>query len=672
MFVKVLACFIKNNDRCGVTFCSLMQTRSKTANSKGRLYPAKPVSPKPKAKTKPRVQVKRRYPPKPAGERTKKLKVVEYSTGNKNEFVNNTKRLGKLNRNTEDARLYEAEKVKTPVSMSLAMAMEQQPEDAVGLLGWLRSLWPRAPTRPAPKRPAVVNTSEKSTVESESKNALRQQRRYMKLRGKAAINNRREMEQTKAREEKVGTEENKREGIMLLLPSMFAIPKTSTPTTPSERATEGETGERKAKAKAKGAMGTKKYQGIVGRRNWKRAIGKVQAVVRLDNILATRKKVDEQKREMGRQERSRTMMMMKNGNKQASPSDTGTGVVALRTNKRPECAVYKHWNQIYPSIFKVDFSSKVESLKKPIPGLKDVVTTMEVQFDVLQQGARGCDPVQLDEVSTLVRYTNTLPYRETLVPLEFPDYSENERKIKNKFIEASWVRINKDLNSGETYQIPYIAASSPIQKTLGNWWRMIWNQNIPVVVMLTKEIENGNEKAIRYWPVGGGNRSYEDYGDFRLILLNEELGGSGDWVKRTIRLVSKREKSAKPREVIQFQYLKWPDYGVPTTHNSIHEFMRVCHEDYQFDISLPMLVHCSAGIGRTGVFISIGRLVSMLQHLEDRNHLHDDSEINVFDVVFSTKLERAGAVQTLPQYQYIYDYIDWYMQMQDKNGKIKS
>ncbi|CAI7990937.1 Receptor-type tyrosine-protein phosphatase H [Geodia barretti] len=189
----------------------------------------------------------------------------------------------------------------------------------------------------------------------------------------------------------------------------------------------------------------------------------------------------------------------------------------------------------------------------------------------------------------LNRFRNIYPYDDSRVPLK-----EIPGELGSDYINASFV-------SGYCGN-RYIAAQAPLNETIDHFWRMVWEYEIEAIVMLTKCVEMTREKSAQYWPeslsetITPGDR------------LSVTLSSSTPYAEYHIRklLVKHLTESDKTVTVTQFHYTAWPDHGVPDNVMSVIRFIR--HVRKLFPAASqdqPLLVHCSAGVGRTGTFITL-------------------------------------------------------------------
>ncbi|WAR07933.1 PTP10-like protein [Mya arenaria] len=243
------------------------------------------------------------------------------------------------------------------------------------------------------------------------------------------------------------------------------------------------------------------------------------------------------------------------------------------------------------------------------------------QFEDLKEIGRG-QPVTHAELPCnrgKNRFTNILPYdhsRVKLLPIDDEEGSD--------YINANYI-------PGYRSKREYIVTQGPLPATRDDFWRMLWEQNTRNIVMLTKCIEKGREKCDKYWPTGS---DAVFYGDLQVAVLNETL--FPDWTITEFR-VSLGEQS---RQVRHFHFTSWPDFGVPKKEQVLVRFVRMVREKLIKDAG-PIIVHCSAGVGRSGTFVVLDR---MLQRIKD----HDS--VDIFNAVSELRKQRVWMVQTEQQY----------------------
>lgn len=186
-------------------------------------------------------------------------------------------------------------------------------------------------------------------------------------------------------------------------------------------------------------------------------------------------------------------------------------------------------------------------------------------------------------------------------------------------------------------------SQGPIPTTFVSFWRMVWEQKAGIIVMTTKEIEKGKRKCYRYWPDPSSTPpcSKLRYGDITVIHVSTEP--ADHFIRRSFML--KRNKEV--RTIDQFVYTLWPDHGVPTTTQEVLTFrgaIRTAMEECEQPG--PLVVHCSAGVGRTGTFIAIDRLLEAVDN--------EDCDLDVPSTVSDMRNSRNLMVQSQVQYVFVY------------------
>ncbi|GAU97982.1 hypothetical protein RvY_09192 [Ramazzottius varieornatus] len=222
------------------------------------------------------------------------------------------------------------------------------------------------------------------------------------------------------------------------------------------------------------------------------------------------------------------------------------------------------------------------------------------------------------------RFTNIAPYDHSRVKLSSTDDEEG-----SDYINANYM-------PGQNSPREFIATQGPLPGTRDDFWRMVWEQGSRAIVMLTRCVEKGREKCDHYWPdILYGSTDPVLYGDVSVTVLNESQ--FSDWTTRELRVVKDDEPA---RSVRQFHFTAWPDFGVPERLQTFIKFIRFFRERVPLN-SQPIVVHCSAGVGRSGTFIALDRL---LQQIETQD------TVDIFGMVHDMRKERVWMVQTEQQY----------------------
>ncbi|XP_068670555.1 receptor-type tyrosine-protein phosphatase F-like [Montipora foliosa] len=230
------------------------------------------------------------------------------------------------------------------------------------------------------------------------------------------------------------------------------------------------------------------------------------------------------------------------------------------------------------------------------------------------------------------RYANILPFESTRVHLKM-----RPGEMGSDYINANFI-------DGYCQPRAYIATQAPIPDTFEDFWRLIWEQDSAAVVMLTREEEAGKVKCHHYWP-NEGSRLY----GVILVELIEETSFS-DYVSRKFKLTHTEEKDT--RTVSQFQYSDWPDTGVPDSGVGIVDLIGQVQKWQQQSGNTIIVIHCSGGVGRTGVFCGISMMIERLK---------SEGVIDVFQTVQAMRLQRPAMVQTAEQYEFCYTTLQEYL-----------
>ena len=211
-------------------------------------------------------------------------------------------------------------------------------------------------------------------------------------------------------------------------------------------------------------------------------------------------------------------------------------------------------------------------------------------------------------------------------------YDHSRVILKQIGRDLSSTYINANYMSGFQLEKEFIGCQAPLKNTVNDIWRMIWEQNVNTIVMLTRCTEDGRQKSFRYWPDKGATR----YGQFKVEHLSSS--NFSFYVERHF-VLSENEIS---RHITQLQYTSWPDHDTPATSCEYLEFHTKV-EMLKSKRTGPLVVHCSAGLGRTGTFIAIDYL---------KKQAKTDYIVDVPACVTSLREDRAKMVQTLEQYRY--------------------
>ncbi|XP_063155894.1 tyrosine-protein phosphatase non-receptor type 22 [Candoia aspera] len=229
------------------------------------------------------------------------------------------------------------------------------------------------------------------------------------------------------------------------------------------------------------------------------------------------------------------------------------------------------------------------------------------------------------------RYKDILPYDHSRVKLSFITSDKDSDYINANFIK------------GVYEPRTYIATQGPLSTTVVDFWRMIWEYKILIIVMACMEFEMGKKKCERYWV--GVDESPLQLGPFFISCEAEEKRKA-----YVIRKLKVKLNDSEIRSAYHFHYKNWPDHDVPSSINSIFEFINEIR-CYQAHNDVPICVHCSAGCGRTGVICAIDYTWTLLK----------DSilpvNFSIFNMIQEMRTQRPLLVQTQGQYKLVYDAV---------------
>ncbi|XP_039470652.1 receptor-type tyrosine-protein phosphatase eta isoform X2 [Oreochromis aureus] len=222
------------------------------------------------------------------------------------------------------------------------------------------------------------------------------------------------------------------------------------------------------------------------------------------------------------------------------------------------------------------------------------------------------------------RYNNVLPYDSSRVKLSILHGSPSD-----DYINANYM-------PGYNSRKEFIAAQGPLPTTVNDFWRMIWEKNVQTLVMLTRCNEQGRVKCEQYWSSGTMRCD-------NIIVTSTSEIPLEDWTIRDFDI--KNVKTAETRAVRHFHFTAWPDHGVPETTELLISFRHLVREHMnQYSRHSPTVVHCSAGVGRTGTFIAIDRLIFQIER---------ENTVDVFGIVHDLRMHRPLMVQTEDQYVFL-------------------
>ncbi|XP_038248730.1 tyrosine-protein phosphatase non-receptor type 3 isoform X3 [Dermochelys coriacea] len=265
----------------------------------------------------------------------------------------------------------------------------------------------------------------------------------------------------------------------------------------------------------------------------------------------------------------------------------------------------------------------MEQLKK---GLES--GTVLIQFEQLYRKKPGLAVMcaKIPQNMDKNRYKDVLPYDATRIILQ-----GNE-----DYINANYV--NMEIPSAGIVN-RYIATQGPLPHTCANFWQVVWDHRLSLIIMLTTLTERGRTKCHQYWP---DPPDIMEYGNFRVKCQSEDCTIAYVFREMVITNIETEEEHT----ITHLQYVAWPDHGVPDDSRDFLEFV-TCMRPKRVE-NEPVLVHCSAGIGRTGVLVTMETAMCLIER---------NQPVYPLDIVRKMRDQRAMMVQTSSQYKFVCEAI---------------
>lgn len=271
--------------------------------------------------------------------------------------------------------------------------------------------------------------------------------------------------------------------------------------------------------------------------------------------------------------------------------------------------------------------NKVEH-KIAVSELQDVINKkhmnkgFEKEYEMLPKGlVRPHVAASMEENTLKNRFLTTLPYDHSRVILSGKT---------GDYINASYI---------DSYdrEKAYIATQGPKKKTINDFWQMIWQENVEIIVMLAQLVEEGRKKCEQYWPESSTQPLV--VGNYRVSLIKENERTV--YICRTLNLFDKVRKLE--RTVMHYHFTQWPDHDVPDQIKLVNFYRKV--HNARTSMNSPIVVHCSAGVGRTGTFIAIDALYENGQRT---------GYVDVTEYVQIMRKDRMNMIQTTEQYATVF------------------
>ncbi|XP_071455284.1 tyrosine-protein phosphatase 69D [Hetaerina americana] len=256
------------------------------------------------------------------------------------------------------------------------------------------------------------------------------------------------------------------------------------------------------------------------------------------------------------------------------------------------------------------------------------------------------------------RTTRASEARENMYKNRYPDikaYDQTRVKLSCADNVIGGDYINANFVVGYKERKKFICAQGPMDNTVCDFWRMIWEQHLELILMLTNLEEYSKTKCAKYWPDEGD----KVFGDISITHVQEKR--YSDYIIRELKMTRTFvDKEKEERSIIQYHFLVWKDFMAPEHPSGILKFIKRMNEAYSLEKG-PILVHCSAGVGRTGTLVALD---SLLQQLED------EGQVSIFNTVCDLRHQRNFLVQSLKQYIFVYRALMEVAQFGDTELKI--
>ncbi|TNN54555.1 Tyrosine-protein phosphatase non-receptor type 6 [Liparis tanakae] len=301
-----------------------------------------------------------------------------------------------------------------------------------------------------------------------------------------------------------------------------------------------------------------------------------------------------------------------------------------------------HLKQPYYStrVNAADIDSRVKQLDQTTKQLEEGEKSKAgfwEEFDALQKFEakmkKSREEGQRPENKSKNRYKNILPFNDTRVRLQDTDPDV----VGSDYINGNYVR-NNLWESGD--QKVYIATQGCLATTVNDFWQMVWQENTRVIVMTTREVEKGRNKCVPYWP---DLQTSKDVGRYVVTCKSERE--AADYKVRVLEIAAV-DKPDNPRTIWHYQYMSWPDHGVPQEPGGVLSFLS----------QRGGRAAESAGIGRTGTIVVIDMIIETI------DAIGLDCDLDIPKYIQMVREQRSGMVQTEAQYKFIYLSVSEYIQ----------
>jgi len=256
------------------------------------------------------------------------------------------------------------------------------------------------------------------------------------------------------------------------------------------------------------------------------------------------------------------------------------------------------------------------------------------------------DVASLEQNSERNRWFNVLPFDDYRIKLK------GNSEFFNDYINASRVY----QNSSSIAEKSYILTQGPVPETIGHFWTMVWQQEVSAIVMLCRLTESGTPKCASYWPQTEEDDDLIHVPSAGLeVRLRDCDDADQDYLVSNLEVRDCRSDTI--RVIPHYHYMTWPDFGVPESTSTFLRFLQLVNARHPSNHANPILVHCSAGIGRSGTFILVDSCLDRMKESKKPMNLQQ-----ITDVLLTMRGMRGGLIQTPEQLKFslqaIQDIID--------------
>ncbi|UJR36649.1 hypothetical protein I4U23_029366 [Adineta vaga] len=324
-----------------------------------------------------------------------------------------------------------------------------------------------------------------------------------------------------------------------------------------------------------------------------------------------------------------------------------------------------------------DIHQRCEHLSKTVTTQHGQKNGFSVEFELLNQQSESQSSAyhkrngEKSDNRIRNRFRNILPYDET-------------RVVLRNYTATDYMNGNRIRTPSEGFGREYIATQGPLPATINDFWHMIQQESVKCIVMITRETEGTKNKCARYWPelhavkqygtIIVENISETNYGPPQLMntsarshrVLPSQASVDDDCCYR-LRILRITTEDRRTWDIFHWQYLAWGDHDIPLITNQrdntqltiLLDFFERITRSSPIGIAMnssPMIVHCSAGIGRSGATITIDIILNRIR-MEGL-----DIEIDIPNLVKHIRSQRSGLVQTERQYELIYRVVEYFVE----------